>query len=123
LQFGWAWLGLVDAFRWDVVVRLITRNVGFPFQALLYSYLRHRYSCSDAEVRANALKSFILNGISLLSIYFFDLFLQPLAQEQPPQKSLHRSVSWFYHVLWLLPVAGVSLYLNVSNMTPEVIVV
>ena len=30
LQVGWAWRGLVDAFRWDIVVRLITRNVGFP---------------------------------------------------------------------------------------------
>ena len=72
-------------------------------------------SCSDAEVRANALKSFMLNGISVLSIYVFDLFLQPLAQEQPPQKWLHRSVGWFYRVLWLLPVVGVSLYLNVRK--------
>ena len=78
-----------------------------------FSYLRHRDSCSDAEVRANALKSFMLNGISVLSIYVFDLFLQPLAQEQPPQKWLHRSVGWFYRILWLLPVVGVSLYLNV----------
>ncbi|KAI9456275.1 etoposide-induced protein 2.4-domain-containing protein [Lactarius psammicola] len=93
LQVGWARRGLVDAFRWDTVVRLITRNV---------------------EVRANALKSFMLNGISLLSIYVFDLFLQPLAQEQPPQKWLHRSVGWFYRVLWLLPVVGASLYLNAS---------
>ncbi|KAI9446809.1 hypothetical protein H4582DRAFT_1908551 [Lactarius indigo] len=62
LQFGWAWRGLVDAFRWDIVVRLITRNV----------------------------------RISLLSVYVFDLFLHPLAQEQPPQKWLHRSVGWFY---------------------------
>ncbi|KAN0129373.1 hypothetical protein V8E53_012857 [Lactarius tabidus] len=46
LQVGWAWRGLVDAFRWDIVVRLITRNV-----------------------RAHVLKSFMLNGISVLSIY------------------------------------------------------
>ena len=76
-----------------------------------FSYLRRRDSCSDAEVRANTLKSFILNGISLLSIYVFDLFLQPLTQE----KWLNRSVGWFYRVLWLLPVVGISLYLNVRT--------
>lgn len=78
-----------------------------------FSYFRRRGSCSDAEVRAHALKSFILNGISALSIYVFDFFLQPLVQEQPPQKWLYRSIGWFYRVLWLLPVVGVSLYLNV----------
>jgi etoposide-induced 2.4 mRNA len=57
----------------------------------------------------------MLNGISLLSIYVFDLFLQPLTQEQPKQKWLNRSVGWFYRVLWLLPVVGVSLYLNVRT--------
>jgi len=29
LQIGWAWRGLVDAFRWDVVIGLMTRNVCF----------------------------------------------------------------------------------------------
>jgi len=27
LQIGWAWGGFVDAFRWDVVIGLMTRNV------------------------------------------------------------------------------------------------
>lgn len=27
LQIGWAWRGLIDAFRWDVVISLMTRNV------------------------------------------------------------------------------------------------
>jgi etoposide-induced 2.4 mRNA len=100
LQIGWAWRGLVDAFRWDIVIGLLT---------------------SDAEVRANALKSFLLNGISLLSIYVFDLLLHPLsrgdgegAHGQSQQNGLHRSIGWFYRVLWLLPVVGVSLYLNAS---------
>jgi hypothetical protein len=31
LQIGWAWRGLVDAFRWDVVIGLMTRNVYFNF--------------------------------------------------------------------------------------------
>lgn len=29
LQIGWAWRGLVDAFRWDIVIGLMTRNVCF----------------------------------------------------------------------------------------------
>ena len=29
LQIGWAWRGLVDAFRWDLVIGLMTRNVCF----------------------------------------------------------------------------------------------
>jgi hypothetical protein len=29
LQIGWAWGGLMDAFRWDVVIGLMTRNVCF----------------------------------------------------------------------------------------------
>ena len=33
LQIGWAWGGFVDAFRWDIAIGLITRNVCFllPF--------------------------------------------------------------------------------------------
>lgn len=39
LQVGWAWRGLVDAFRWDIVVRLITRNVGFLSNNNSFCYL------------------------------------------------------------------------------------
>lgn len=36
LQIGWAWRGFVDAFRWDVVIGLMTRNVCFlPFRFCL----------------------------------------------------------------------------------------
>ncbi|KAH9967963.1 etoposide-induced protein 2.4-domain-containing protein, partial [Russula dissimulans] len=100
LQIGWAWRGFVDAFRWDVVIRLMTRNI-----------------------RANALKSFLLNGISLLSIYVFDLLLHPLSRGgeggeeaglAQSRNGIHHRVGWFYRVLWLLPVVGVSLYLNAS---------
>ncbi len=54
----------------------------------------------------------MLNTVSLVSIYFFDWLLLPLAQGQ--QKWFHRNIGWFYQILWLLPVVGVSLYLNVS---------
>ncbi|KDQ59531.1 hypothetical protein JAAARDRAFT_126788 [Jaapia argillacea MUCL 33604] len=94
LQLSWAWSGLVDAFRWDIVFRTVT---------------------SDAEIQANLLKSLMLNSLSLVSIYTFDLLLHPLVQGQ--QKWLHRNVGWFYQVLWLLPVVGVSFYLNSSWCT------
>ncbi|KAH8117588.1 etoposide-induced protein 2.4-domain-containing protein [Phellopilus nigrolimitatus] len=91
LQFSWAWRGLVDAFRWDIVISTIF---------------------SDSEIRANVLKSLVLNVLSLSSIYVFDLILQPLVRDQ--QKWLHRNMGWFYRVLWLFPVVGASLYLNSS---------
>ena len=83
--------------------------------------------CSDAEVRTNALKSFLLNGISLLSIYVFDLLLHPLSRRGDESRdgarvqsqnvnTLHRSIGWLYRIFWLLPVVGVSLYLNVRNI-------
>ena len=53
----------------------------------------------------------MLNSLSLLSIYIFDLLLQPLVQDE--QKWFPRNIGWFYHVLWLLPILGTSLYLNV----------
>ncbi|KAH9930913.1 etoposide-induced protein 2.4-domain-containing protein [Fomitopsis serialis] len=89
VQFSCAWRGLVDAFRWDTVVRLVA---------------------SDSEIRGNVLKSLLLNLLSLASIYLFDLLLFPLAQGE--HYWLHRNVGWAYQVLWLLPVVGISLYLN-----------
>ncbi|TFK54842.1 hypothetical protein OE88DRAFT_1600146, partial [Heliocybe sulcata] len=91
LQASWALRGLVDAFRWDIVFRTVN---------------------SDPEIRGNVLKSLLLNSLSLTSIYVFDLLLHPLVRDQ--QKWLHRNVGWFYQILWLLPVLGVSLYLNSS---------
>ncbi|EKM55925.1 uncharacterized protein PHACADRAFT_174086 [Phanerochaete carnosa HHB-10118-sp] len=91
LQLKAAGRGLFDAFRWDAVIRLVS---------------------SDAEVRSNILKSLLLNCVSLASIYFFDLLLQPLTHGHTHW--LRRNVGWVYQVLWLLPVVGVSLYLNSS---------
>lgn len=69
---------------------------------------------SDPEIRSNILKSLLLNILSLTSIYTFDLILQPLVHNHPSW--WHRNVGWFYRVLWLLPVVGVSFYLNVSTI-------
>lgn len=77
----------------------------------LYSDWLNTYS--DPEICSNVLKSLLLNSLALMSIYFFDLLLAPLAQGDGQTKWLHRNVGWFYQILWLLPVLGVSFYLNV----------
>lgn len=61
----------------------------------------------------NMLKSLVLNSVSLSSIYVFDLLLAPLIKENAHWT--HRHFGWFYQVLWLFPVVGVSLYLNVRE--------
>jgi len=94
LQLSCAWRGLLEAFRWDLVLSTVTK---------------------DSEIRSNVFKSLLLNSLSLTSIYAFDLLLQPLVRNQ--QKWLHRNVGWFYQIVWLLPVVGVSLYLNSSWCT------
>ncbi|KAJ3845243.1 etoposide-induced protein 2.4-domain-containing protein [Lentinula raphanica] len=91
LQLNWLRYGLLDGFRWDHVVFTIA---------------------GDSEVRANVYKSLVLNSLSLISIYTFDLLLSPLVRDQ--QKWLHRNVGWFYQVLWLFPVLGLSFYLNIT---------
>ena len=54
-----------------------------------------------------------MNVLSLASVYFFDMLLLPLTQEH--EHWLRRNVGWFYQALWLFPVVGMSLYLNVSG--------
>jgi hypothetical protein len=82
-------------------------NPSFPNEL----YMLAKTPSSDSEIRANVYKSLMLNSLSFLSIQIFDLLLQPLVQDQ--QKWFHRNIGWFYHILWLLPVVGTSLYLNV----------
>ncbi|KAF9036588.1 etoposide-induced protein 2.4-domain-containing protein [Panaeolus papilionaceus] len=89
LQLKWAFKGLVDAFRWNVLITTVM---------------------SDAEIRAHVYKSLLLNSLSLVSIYIFDWLLHPLVQGQ--ERWLHRNIGRFYQVLWLLPLVGASLYLN-----------
>lgn len=114
LQLSWLWKGFLDASRWDTVIATVYRC------AICYTCNTHACSfglscaCSDAEIRANFLKSLVLNGLSLSSIYVFDLLLSPMVRDQ--QKWLHRNVGWFYRVLWLFPVVGASLYLNVRSL-------
>lgn len=76
---------------------------------------------SDAEIRGNVLKSGLLNGVSLISIWVFE-FLVGLASRRHGNQSvsasergfIHRNLGWFYQALWLVPTVGASLYLNVS---------
>lgn len=117
LHIRWAYRGLLDSFRWDIVARTVARCVTFSFDSLWSLVVTRKLgifrflNCSDAEIRVNVYKSLVLNSLSLFSIYVFDLLLQPLVRDQ--QKWFHRNIGWFYQVLWLLPVVGSSLYLNV----------
>lgn len=90
LQLGFLWSGLRDAFRWDLLVKLLV---------------------SDVEIRAHMFKSFVLNIIGLVSVYAFDLILMPLFHRTASPTSIV-STSGIYHIVWLLPVVGGSLYLN-----------
>ena len=68
------------------------------------------------------MKSGLLNGVSLISIWVFE-FLVGLASRRHGSQNdsisdrgfVHRNLGWFYQALWLAPIAGVSLYLNVSQ--------
>ena len=54
----------------------------FPSSPSLVASLTLRFYRSDAEIRANVYKSLVLNSLSLLSIYVFDLLLQPLVKDE-----------------------------------------
>lgn len=110
LQLTWACRGLYDSFRWGAVVITIARCKIYVIIMRIWS--THFHWNSDAEIRANVYKSFLLNLLSLVSIYVFDLLLHPLVKDQ--EIWYHRNISRFYQVLWLLPVVGTSLYFNVK---------
>ncbi|QRW00657.1 Etoposide-induced protein 2.4 (EI24) [Ceratobasidium sp. AG-Ba] len=90
LQLGFFIRGLWDANRWDRVIKVVIE---------------------DAEVRSNVFKSLLLNSLSLASIYTLDLIFVPLLAGKH-DRWLHRNFGSLYTVFWLLPVIGVSLYLN-----------
>ncbi|KAJ7219127.1 etoposide-induced protein 2.4-domain-containing protein [Mycena pura] len=87
LQIRYAGRGLFDAFRWPLVATTIA---------------------GDAEIRSNIYKSLALNCVCLTCLYMFDLLFFD------KQKWLRPSVGWIYRLLWLIPVAGISFYLNSS---------
>ncbi|KAJ7063152.1 etoposide-induced protein 2.4-domain-containing protein [Mycena amicta] len=87
LQLTYASHGLLDAFRWVLVVATIVR---------------------DAEIRKTFVKSALLNLSSLLSLYALDLLFLDRQQFSRPH------IGWLYRLSWLLPALGVSFYLNSS---------
>ncbi|KAJ7489864.1 etoposide-induced protein 2.4-domain-containing protein [Mycena galericulata] len=88
LQITYAGRGLLDAFRWVLVATTVA---------------------GDAEIRANIYKSLLLNSLSLTSLYMFDLLFFD------HQQWLRRpNVGLIYQLIWLLPVLGISFYLNSS---------
>jgi len=91
LHLQWILHGLVDASRWDIVLRVVW---------------------SDPEIRANILKSAMLNSLSLVTIYTFDLIIVPLLGRFTQEKWLHRNLGSLYQIIFQLPVVAMSLYLN-----------
>ena len=112
LQLKWALRGFYDAFRWNIVISMVVGWAHSQINWIRFLNNNNNPIFSDAEIRASMYKSLLLNSLSLGSIYTFDLLLLPLVQDQ--QKWFHRNISWFYQVLWLLPVVGVAFYLNVG---------
>jgi etoposide-induced 2.4 mRNA len=71
---------------------------------------------SDLEIRSNAFKSLLLNLLCLASIYGLDFVLLPALHVRRPLDGdawLHRNFGTMYQVLFVMPVVGLSLYLNV----------
>ncbi|KAF8188372.1 hypothetical protein BJ912DRAFT_1022504 [Pholiota molesta] len=88
LQLTWAWRGLYDAFRWNVVFGSIS---------------------SDAEIRPT-----YTNLSYSIRFFAFDLCFRFIASatREGPAAVVPSNIGWFYQILWLLPVVGISFYLN-----------
>ncbi|KAJ7752007.1 etoposide-induced protein 2.4-domain-containing protein [Mycena metata] len=57
-------------------------------------------------VAGNIYKSLLLNSVTLTCLYFFDMLFFD------GQQWLRPNVGWMYQLLWMLPVVGISFYLN-----------
>ncbi|KAJ7905335.1 etoposide-induced protein 2.4-domain-containing protein [Mycena olivaceomarginata] len=79
--------GLLDAFRWALVVTTVA---------------------GDTEIRGTVYKSLLLNCSTLACLYIFNLFFTDSQQWTRP------NVGWIYQLIWVLPVFSVSFYLNSS---------
>lgn len=101
-----AWQGLVDA-------------VSFQRSATMI--------LSDAELRANVLKSALINLISLLSVWTFDNLLLPLLSATPTSHSTHhgahyhspaettKQVGALFNLFFKYPVFGFCFWINVRS--------
>lgn len=61
-----------------------------------------------------ALKSLILNILSVASVGAFDFFILPLLDPRH-EKFVHRHFGALYQAFWLAPLVTISLWLNVST--------
>ena len=106
-QLQYAWHGLLDSFKWNIVVSAVVEYV----TDLSSSVLNLTTYSAMPSYEAMLLNPFVVNLLSLTFIYALDLLLLPLVQHHP--NWFHRNIGWFYQALWLFPVMSVSLYLNV----------
>ncbi|KAJ7090030.1 etoposide-induced protein 2.4-domain-containing protein [Mycena crocata] len=87
LQITYAGRGLLDASRLTLVISTVT---------------------GDPEILSTVCKSLLLNSLSLTALYVFDLLFVDKPQWLRP------NVGWIYQFIWLIPVVGISFYLNAS---------
>ncbi|ELU44892.1 EI24 domain-containing protein [Rhizoctonia solani AG-1 IA] len=109
LQIGFFARGLLDANRWDRVIKIVLEDAEVRSNG---TYAGDQHTSYDL-IRHFILvfKSLLLNSLSLASIYTLDLIFVPLLAGKQ-DRWLHRNFGSLYTVFWLLPVIGVSLYLN-----------
>ncbi|KZV71800.1 hypothetical protein PENSPDRAFT_577085 [Peniophora sp. CONT] len=90
LQANWLMHGFRDAWRWDVVAKLLA---------------------TDPELRANAAKAALLNGLSALFALALDALVHPFTANSE-RGFIARNLGMIYTLLWLAPLAAASLWFN-----------
>lgn len=73
-----------------------------------------RSSASDPELRANAAKAALLNGLSALFALALDALVHPFTLNSE-RGFFARNLGLLYTLLWLAPLAAASLWFNVCS--------
>ncbi|KAG8898382.1 hypothetical protein FRB99_007481 [Tulasnella sp. 403] len=90
MHLHWAFQGLRDALSLETAKTLVLE---------------------DPEIQAHAVRSAILNVLSIASVAAFDILILPLLDPRN-EKWFHRHFGALYQAFWLAPLVAISLYLN-----------